>query len=470
MERQVLILGGGESGVGAALLAKQKGFAVFVSDFGTIKSHYQSILQEKNILYETGSHQQATTILETANAENLEVIKSPGIPEKVPIVQQALTQNIAVISEIEFAARYTKGKIIGITGSNGKTTTSLILYHLLKHVGLDVALAGNVGDSFAKCLTQKDYDYWVLEVSSFQLDGCEQFKPFIAVLLNITPDHLDRYDYKFENYVASKFRMIQAQDEQDFFIFYENNAGIQDYLTQFLKKEKHPQLLPVRVAKSSDSKNWQACIDVEKQQLSFQKEKQSLAIPFEQLPLPGKHNQVNIAVAMLAALQLGLDFETLLQHLATFKNTSDRMEEVVIHRGVKVINDSKATNVDAAYFALDAFPSEKANLIWIAGGQDKGNDYQPLLTLAKNKVKALLALGIDNQKIRATFESIVPQYKETQNLQEVVAWAFEAAEAGDIILLSPACASFDLFENYRARGREFKKEVLDFVQSEKIKA
>lgn len=466
MERQVLILGAGESGVGAALLAKQKGFDVFVSDKGEISEKYKSILLSKKIDFEELTHQQAEKLIDTT--ENLEIVKSPGIPETVPLIQKAYQEHIKVLSEIEFVLPFTQGKIIAITGSNGKTTTSLLLFHLLKNIGLDVALAGNVGDSFAKLLTEKDYQYWVLEVSSFQLDNCYSFKPDISVILNITPDHLDRYEYKFENYVASKFRIIQAQDENDAFIFYQDNPAIQENLPKYLKKEKQPNLLPISLEKNQELKNWNAFIDSENEQLTFQKEGQLFTISFEHLPLPGKHNQVNISVAILAGLQLGLDFEELTQHLSTFKNTTDRMEEVVLHKGIKVINDSKATNVDSTYFALDAFASESPNIIWIAGGQDKGNDYQPLLELAKTKVKSLIALGVDNQKIQATFESIVPKYQESQNLREVVNWAFEDAKEGDIILLSPACASFDLFENYVARGTKFKEAILNFIQSEKI--
>ena len=432
----ISILGGGESGVGAALLAKSKGFDVFLSDAGVLKPTYQDTLRENQIEFETGAH----TIDRILGSQ--EIIISPGIPEKTDIVKAIKAKGISLVSEIEFAARYTKAKIVAITGSNGKTTTTLLTYHFLKSAGLNVGLAGNIGQSFAKQVMEGQHDIYVLEISSFQLDRCFQFKPDVAVLLNITPDHLDRYEYKFENYIASKFRIFQNADAGTSCVFWADDQVVKANLAK----------LAANAQVKTVSFDTQADAYIKEDKIQFEGAELVLA----DAPLKGPHNAINMAVAMLAAHEAGLTFTQILKSLPFFENAPHRLESCGKWNGVEFINDSKATNVDAVYYALNSY---KQPLILLMGGVDKGNEYDVLDPLVKQKVKGLICLGTDNAKLEAHFGGMVPQLFATNSLENAVRKAMEWATSGDVVLLSPACASFDLFKNYEDRGDQFKDTV-----------
>ncbi len=439
---KVAILGGGESGTGAALLAKHLGHEVFLSDGGILKENYKAELLDKGIPYEEGKHTW-TSIFEAD-----EIIKSPGIPDDLPPLLDFRRQGKLVISEIEFAGRHTAATIIGITGSNGKTTTTRLTYHLLKTGGINAAIGGNVGLSFARNIIENKYDHYVLELSSFQLDGIVTFRPQIAILLNITPDHLDRYEYKMENYVRSKFRIAMNQHKEDLLITNADNDEIQNYMNLH-------QLVPRRIEISthfSDKKirwvggsnpligRWEGSFDMTNSRLK------------------GPHNYFNASCAIHAAKAVGVSDEAIQEGLNTFVNDPHRLEFVAEINGVEYINDSKATNVDSVFYALQAM--EKP-IVWIAGGTDKGNDYGPIENLAQQKVKALICLGVDNSKLMGVFSPILKNIEEARSAKEAVERATILAESGDVVLLSPACASFDLFKNYMDRGEQFKAAVLD---------
>ncbi len=432
----ISILGGGESGVGAALLAKSKGFDVFLSDAGALKENYQQILRDNEIEFETGGHSLERIL------GSQEIIISPGIPEKTDIVKAIKAKAISLVSEIEFAARYTNAKIVAITGSNGKTTTTLLTYHFLKSAGLKVGLAGNIGQSFAKQVMEDKHDVYVLEISSFQLDRCFQFKPDVAVLLNITPDHLDRYEYQFENYIASKFRIFQNADASTSCVFWADDEVIQSNLAK----------IPASATFKTVSFQQKAHAYITAEKIQFDGAELLLA----DAPLKGPHNAINMAVAMLAAHEAGVSFSQILQSLPFFENAPHRLEPCGVWNGVEFINDSKATNVDAVFYALNSY---KQPLILMMGGVDKGNEYEVLDPLVKEKVKGLICLGTDNTKLEAHFGGIVPQLFATNSLEDAVLKAKEWAVDGDVVLLSPACASFDLFKNYEDRGDQFKNTV-----------
>ncbi len=439
---RVVILGAGESGVGAALLAKSKGLEVFVSDHGKIKKDYRAALDSGNIDFEEGGHS-TTKIL---NAD--EIIKSPGIPDSAAIVQEAKSKGIPVISEIEFAARYTKATKICITGSNGKTTTTMLTYHMLKSAGLDVGLAGNVGKSFAWQLATQDHDYYVLELSSFQLDGMFDFKAEIGILLNITPDHLDRYEYSFEKYAESKMRITRNQTENDAFIFCSDDEMVSRLVQNMEFKQKCYQLsIKEKVKQGAYSAN---------NTITFNITGGNFDMTLEELALQGKHNIYNSMAAGVAANLVGLRKESIKQCLSNFQNVEHRLEFVANIHGIEFINDSKATNINSVWYALE---SVNKKIIWIAGGIDKGNDYTKLFELVRTKVKAIVCLGIDNEKLIEAFKDKVEYISETSSAEEAVNVAYYLARKGDAVLLSPACASFDLFENFEERGLKFKEAV-----------
>ncbi|MBX2889563.1 MAG: UDP-N-acetylmuramoyl-L-alanine--D-glutamate ligase [Saprospiraceae bacterium] len=443
MKKRIVILGSGESGTGAALLAHRQGFDVFVSDKGAIKEEYKKQLDAHGIAWEEGQH----TMDKILKAS--EIIKSPGIPEKSEVMRAVRAKGINVIGEIEFGWRYAgKCTIVAITGSNGKTTTTELTYHLLKYAGLNVRMGGNVGNSFAT-MVYSDLEHgdmeaqriFVLEVSSFQLDDIQRFRPNIAMLLNITPDHLDRYDYKLENYVRSKFRITMNQKRGDLFITNYNDPNIADYL------KTHPEAIKCRMerVRKSELKNGYARIG------------RHLAFDIASTPLKGPHNAFNAACAIRAALRLGVEPEVIEEGLYYFTPPPHRMEKVAEVNGVTYINDSKATNVDSVYYALQAMD---APIVWIVGGTDKGNDYSPLFKLVRRKVKAIVCMGVDNSKILKTFKKFKKPMIETRSAEEAIITAAGFAEEGDTVLLSPACASFDLFKNYEDRGEQFRDAVL----------
>lgn len=440
--KRIVILGGGESGVGSAVLAKKLGFDVFVSDFSALKDKYKKMLETHQISFEEKQHTEEKIL----NAD--EVIKSPGIPDKVDIIQKLKAKNIPIISEIEFAGRYTNAKTICITGSNGKTTTTLLTYHILKNAGLNVGLAGNVGDSFALQVAENNYDYYVIELSSFQLDGMYKFKADISVLLNITPDHLDRYDYKMGNYIRSKMRIIQNQTKDDAFIFWNDDPIIRQELEKI-----NPQvtLYPFSMWKENDSKAY-----IENQELFIQTPKDIFTMEEDLIALTGTHNLYNSMAAGIAAKILEIKNEDIRQSLSNFKGVEHRLEKVAKVRGVMYINDSKATNINSTWYALE---SVKTPLVLILGGTDKGNDYQEIEKLVLEKARALIFLGADNSKLHQFFNGKVEQIADVKSMKDAVAKAYEWAEKGDTVLLSPACASFDLFQNYEDRGKQFKECV-----------
>jgi len=439
--KRLVVLGGGESGVGTALLGKEKGFDVFVSDFGTLKKVYKDVLKHNEIEWEEGKH----TAYKILNADV--VMKSPGISEQVPIVKALLETGIPVISEIEFAAQFTSADIIGITGSNGKTTTTMMANHILNQAKFDVVMGGNIGDSFAG-LIHKDPDYFVLELSSFQLDGIKNFRPHIAVLTNITPDHLDRYANKFENYIASKFRIILNQTKQDYLIYDADDEVISTYL------QTHPiqsTLVPFSLTKTLAQGTY-----LNEKEIIIKLIKEENIMPTTNLALEGKHNIKNAMAAATVAHLLKIRKETIRESLECFQGAEHRLEHVLKINKVQYINDSKATNVNATYFALE---SMSAPTVWIVGGVDKGNDYSALFPFINEKVKAIICLGKDNEALFQNFEQMVDIIVETQYMSEAVKIAYNIATAGENVLLSPACASFDLFKNYEDRGHQFKSAV-----------
>lgn len=449
--KQIAILGAGESGLGAALLAKREGYGVWVSDSGMISAERKNALQDAGISFEEGGHDESKVL-----SCDL-IIKSPGIPTKAPLVKKALNEGIPVVDELEFAYRYSAGKVIAITGTNGKTTTTLLTYHLLKEAGYDVGLAGNVGQSWAGQLVNQDHDWWVIEVSSFQIDGFQCFKPTIGILTNITPDHLDRYDYKIDNYIFSKMSLFKNMTQREKGIaFREDPLTKKGLEMKKLKTDFHWISLSEKQGKGgySDGKT-----------LEFAANGNSASISVSGLSIQGKHNILNALCAGTAALMAGLTESQLIQGYKTFKNAPHRMELVREMDGVRFVNDSKGTNVEATYYALGSYVEP---LIWIAGGVDKGNDYSVLNDLVDNgKVKVLICLGTDNEKLKEAFAGIISTIKETQDISEAVVWGQELAEKGEVVLLSPACASFDLFKNYEDRGDQFRSAVLGLKEKQK---
>ena len=443
MRKRMVILGGGESGVGAALLAKQHGYEVFLSDSGSLKDVYKQELEANNISFEAGAHTEELIL----NAD--EIVKSPGIPERNELVKKIRAKGIPVISEIELAYRY-KGdsKIVAITGSNGKTTTTSLMYHICKHAGLDVALVGNIGYSFAKQVAEDPKPWYIAEISSFQLDDIKTFRPEVAILTNITEDHLDRYDYKFENYIASKFRIAMNQTKDDFFIYCSDDPVTMQYLNQFaINSNPLPFTMQQQPGNGGFIKNGQMIIEANNERVTMS---------IYDFALKGKHNQYNTMAAGIAAATLGLRKDKIREAIESFETLEHRMEPVLTVRGVEFINDSKATNVNSTWYALESM--EKPTIL-ILGGVDKGNDYSLLLDLVKEKVKAIVCMGVDNRKIHEAFGNDVQLIVNTANAIEAVHAAFHFAEKGDVVLLSPACASFDLFKNYEDRGRQFKEAV-----------
>jgi UDP-N-acetylmuramoylalanine--D-glutamate ligase len=435
-------LGGGESGVGAAILAKKKGFEVFVSDKGEIKDKYKSVLRNIDVEWEERKHTESKILNAT------EVVKSPGIADTVPLILKIKEKGVKVISEIEFAGRYTNAKIIGITGSNGKTTTTLLTFHMLQKAGLNVGLAGNVGESLAKQVAEDDKGFYVLELSSFQLDGMIDFKVDIAMILNITPDHLDRYDNQFENYVASKFRILQNQTKYNKIIYcYDDDVirkGIEegDY-----KGVKHP--FSIKTITSNGGY-------INKEKLIINTNNKLFKMKITELALQGKHNLYNSMASGIAGRVLDLNKEVIRESLTDFQNIEHRLEEVGKVHGITFVNDSKATNVNSTWFALESCQNP---VVWIVGGVDKGNDYEMLAELVSDKVKAIICLGKDNKKIHEAFNDIIEDIVDTESAQDAVNMAYQLSKKGDTVLLSPACASFDLFDNYEDRGQQFKRAV-----------
>lgn len=440
--KRLVILGGGESGVGTAILGKKKGYDVFVSDFGNIKENYKEVLSINDIKWEDNQH--TTALILNADV----VMKSPGIPDKAPIVQQLIANKIPIISEIEFASPLTNATLIGITGSNGKTTTTMLTYHLLKSAGLNVGLGGNIGKSFAWQVAENNFDVYVLELSSFQLDGSFTFNPHIAILTNLSPDHLDRYDYKYENYVDSKFRITQNQTEDDYFIYDGDDEMIDNWLS---KNKIKAQKVPFSLTKTYE--NGASIQDII---MRINIDNNEFTMDTTHLALEGKHNMKNAMAAASVAQLMKIRKQTIRESLSNFQGVEHRLEKVLKIQNVQYINDSKATNVNATFFALDSVTSPT---IWIVGGVDKGNDYAELMELVNEKVKAIICLGVDNKKIINAFGSIVDMMVEVSTMNDAVKTAQHIAEKGDVVLLSPACASFDLFENYEDRGRQFKQAV-----------
>lgn len=439
---RLVILGGGESGVGTAILGLKEGFEVFVSDKGKIKKQYKDVLEHIGINWEEEKHSRS----EILNADL--VMKSPGIPDTVPLIVQLKDKGIPVISEIEFVSKYTNATIIGITGSNGKTTTTMLTNHILKEEGLNVGMAGNIGDSFGKMVAENDLDFYVLEISSFQLDGIVDFRPNIAVITNITPDHLDRYDYNFENYVASKFRIAENQTAEDYLIYDTDDKVIVEWL------KEHPVksiLMPFSI-----KKKLKQGASIKNDKIIIKTNNETLKMMTSTLALEGKHNLKNTMAASIAATLIGIRKETIRASIANFQGAEHRLEKVLKIQYVQYINDSKATNVNATYYALDSMSTPT---VWIVGGIDKGNDYKELMPLVREKVKAIICLGNDNSKIVDAFGNVVDLMVETYAMEEAVKVAYKIAERGDTVLLSPACASFDLFENYEDRGRQFKEAI-----------
>jgi UDP-N-acetylmuramoylalanine--D-glutamate ligase len=444
----IVILGAAESGVGAALLAQAKGFGVFVSDRGAIQPQYKAKLAEAGIEFEENQHT-LDRILQAS-----EVVKSPGIPEKAPVIKALREKNIPIHSEIEFASRYTKARFVAITGTNGKTTTTLLTYHLLKEAGFNVGLAGNIGYSLAEQVIADQHEYYVLELSSFQLDDITEFHPWISLLLNITPDHLDRYDYSLEKYAQAKLRIAENLVTDDYLIYNADDENIERFLTTaFMTAFTLPFSLHHRPdyhlsAYYEDEHTLRVHLPIE--------DRHPDKVSVKNSPLIGQHNLQNMAAAILAARVAGASPEQIEAALYTFQNADHRLQLVRELAGVQFIDDSKATNVEAAWYALDGI---KRPIVWIAGGTDKGNDYTPIQPLAEQKVKALICLGVDNAKLRAAFDGKVPHVEETQRMADAVRAAAALAAPGDVVLLSPCCASFDLFKNYEDRGRQFAAAV-----------
>jgi UDP-N-acetylmuramoylalanine--D-glutamate ligase len=444
MSKRIVVLGGGESGTGSAILAKKQGFDVFLSDNGSIKAKYKEMLYHFDIPWEENKHTERL-ILDAA-----EIIKSPGIPERSPIVQTIRKKGLRVISEIEFAGRYTKAKKICVTGSNGKTTTASLIHHMLKKAGLNAGIAGNVGQSFALQVAEEHYEYYVLELSSFQLDGMFDFKPDIAILLNITPDHLDRYDEEMQNYVDAKFRITQNLSEDEYFVFCSDDEITVRELERIILKAKE---LPFAMKKKDREV---AYIDEEDNLHIEYEDEEDFSMSVHQLALRGKHNQYNSMAAGITGSVLNIRKELIRHSLMDFQGIEHRLEKVLKVHGIEFINDSKATNVNSAWYALESMTTPT---VWIAGGVDKGNDYNALMDLVRDRVKAIICLGRDNAKLHKAFDGIVETIIDARNMQEAVKKAYYLATNGETVLLSPACASFDLFENYEDRGWQFKKSV-----------
>lgn len=442
MEQRLVILGGGESGVGTAILGKKKGYDVFVSDFGKIKNNYKEVLGLHGIKWEEEQHTEDLIL----NADV--VMKSPGIPDKSPIVKKLLQKGIKVISEIEFAIQYTKALTVGITGSNGKTTTTMLTYHLLKQGGINVGLAGNIGKSFAWQVADDKHDVYVLELSSFQLDGIIDYKPHIAIITNISPDHLDRYEYDYGKYIAAKFRITENQTEEDFLIYDADDEAIANWLK--MNKTK-AQLVPFSMTKTFENGAFAT-----EENINININNEEFVMPQDKLALEGKHNVKNAMAASTVAQLLRIRKSTIRESLSDFQGVEHRLEKVLKIQNVQYVNDSKATNVNAAFYALD---SMNTPTVWIVGGVDKGNDYAELMPLVREKVKAIICLGIDNKKIIDAFGDVVDEMIEAQSMPDAVKLAQRMSEKGDTVLLSPACASFDLFESYEDRGRQFKQAV-----------
>jgi UDP-N-acetylmuramoylalanine--D-glutamate ligase len=441
--KRLVVLGGGESGVGTAILGKKKGYDVFVSDFGKIKQGYKEVLIKNGIAWEEETHTEDLIL----NADV--VMKSPGIPEKSPIVKKLVEKGILVVSEIEFAVPFTKAMTIGITGSNGKTTTTMLTHHLLKSAGLDVGLGGNIGKSFAELVAEDQYDSYVLELSSFQLDGIINYKPHIAIITNISPDHLDRYEYKYENYIASKFRITMNQTEDDFLIYDADDEAIRTWLKHNKTKA---QLIPFSLTKTFEKG---AFIKNKIMEVKIINEEE-FTMETETMALEGLHNMKNAMAATAVAKLMKIRNKTIRESLSNFQGVEHRLEKVLKIQNVQYINDSKATNVNATFFALD---SMNTPTVWIVGGVDKGNDYNELMALVREKVKAIICLGVDNKKIIDVFGNVVDIMIEVSSMEDAVKMAQRLTEKGDSVLLSPACASFDLFENYEDRGNQFKQSV-----------
>jgi UDP-N-acetylmuramoylalanine--D-glutamate ligase len=442
--KRLVILGGGESGVGTAVLAQKKGYDVFLSDKGKLKDKYKDVLSKYKIKWEEEKHTEELIL----NAD--EVVKSPGIPDKSELVKALRAKGIHVISEIEFAGRYTKAKKICITGSNGKTTTTLLTYHMLKKAGLNVGLGGNVGKSFAMQVAENDFDYYVLELSSFQLDGMFEFKADIAILLNITPDHLDRYDYKLENYAESKFRIIRNQTEADAFIYcLDDEVTMNMIKDKTIKAKQYPFSIRQKVEQG-------AFLNENNQLIINTNNTNPLFMTIQELALQGKHNIYNSMAAGVTGKLIDIRKETIRESLSDFHNIDHRLEVVGNVHGIEFINDSKATNVNSTWYALESMNNP---VILILGGVDKGNDYSMLNELVKEKVKAIICLGTDNKKIIKSFSGMVDIILEATSAKEAVAQSYKIGKKGDTVLLSPACASFDMFENYEDRGTQFKQAV-----------
>lgn len=440
--KRLVVLGGGESGVGTAILAKKENLDVFLSDMGQIKNNYKQLLEEYGIAYEEGQHTEDLIL----NAD--EVVKSPGIPKKAALIQKLEKKGISIISEIEFASRYTDAKIIAITGSNGKTTTTSLMFHILKQAGLNVGLGGNIGKSFAKSVAEDNFDYYVLEVSSFQLDDIKTgFKPYVAILLNITPDHLDQYEYQFDLYAKSKFRITENQDENDYFIYNLDDPKIMEMIDQMnIRANRKPFTM-------KDATN-EAYADNELFRVNDSNGDFTMLV--NNLGLIGKHNVSNSLAAAVAAKIIEINNEELRKSLSDFKSVEHRLEPVLTIGGIDFINDSKATNVNATYFALESMTKP---IVWIVGGKDKGNDYNEVLPFVKKKVKAIVCLGVDNSKLVEFFSPYIETIIETNTMKDCVEQSYKLATKGEAVLLSPACASFDLFSGYEDRGNQFKENV-----------
>jgi UDP-N-acetylmuramoylalanine--D-glutamate ligase len=445
MTQRIVILGSGESGTGAAILAKQKGFDVFVSDAGSIPDKYKQELTVHAVSYEEGSHTESLILNAT------EIIKSPGIPDSVPLIQKLIAQRTPIISEIEFASRYTNATKICITGTNGKTTTTSLVYHLLTKANLNVAMGGNIGTSFARLVAQGQYDYYVLELSSFQLDNMYRFKAEIAVICNITPDHLDRYNYSLQNYINSKFRILQNQTAEDVFIY----CADDELTTNNLSKHPspgyyYPFSFGSQITKGAYVLDGQLISNIHNETTNL------FTMYTNELSLKGRHNAYNSMAAAVIGQVLNIRKETIRESLMDFQNVEHRLEKVATIGGVEFINDSKATNVNSTWYALESMEKET---IWIAGGVDKGNEYALLKEMVKEKVRIIVCMGLDNRKIHEAFAADVDMIVNTSSAKEAVHVAHKLAKPGEVVLLSPACASFDLFKNYEDRGRQFKNAV-----------
>ena len=444
--RRLVVLGGGESGIGTAILGKQKGYDVFVSDSQKIADKYKEVLLHNEIDFEENQHTESKIF--TADV----VMKSPGISDKIPMMKKLVEKGISVISEIEFAAQFTKATIVGISGSNGKTTTTMLTHHILKNAGINVGIGGNIGKSFAQLVAENEYENYVLELSSFQLDGIEKFNSHIAILTNITPDHLDRYDYDFNKYIASKFRITKNQTSDNYLIYDADNEAINNWLQA---NKTNATLVPFSIEKELEFGAY-----LKDNKITINIQKKIFTMPLSSLSLKGKHNTKNAMAATMVAQLLKVRKQFIKESLEDFEGAEHRLEFVAKIKDVEYINDSKATNVNSVFYALECM---NKTTIWIVGGVDKGNDYSELLALAREKVRAIVCLGVDNEKIISAFRDLVDMIIETAGAEEAVKVAQKLSEKGDVVLLSPACASFDLFENYEDRGRQFKNAVKNLL-------